>query len=169
MGRRNPMRRPYPIVGTPWYALDLAHGHVALIDAEDVSLVVDWSPVFRSGYVVLRRNNGQIQEYLHRILLGISGRGWSVVADHINRDGLDNRRCNLRVATMSQNAANRAAISGKASKFKGVRGEAGRWMAIANKLHIGTFATEEEAARAYDKAALAQFGEFARLNFPAAA
>jgi len=94
------------------------------------------------------------------------------VLDHINGDTLDNRACNLRAVTKSQNAMNRNTSNIGKSKFKGVNkpDNAKTWRATiaqsGKKIHIGCFATEEEAARAYDKKAKEIFGEFARLNFP---
>lgn len=93
--------------------------------------------------------------------------------DHINRNGLNNSRSNLRASTKSQNAGNMAKwnSSNCTSRFKGVCFLKGRkkhpWLARAGSSHIGTFPTEIEAAMAYDKAALVAFGEFARINFPA--
>lgn len=91
--------------------------------------------------------------------------------DHINGDGLDNRRCNLRYATRQQNAAN-GAKKGRSSRFKGVCFDKsrGKWLAGVKynyvRLNLGRHATEEAAARAYDRKALELFGEFARTNFP---
>lgn len=90
--------------------------------------------------------------------------------DHLNRDGLSNFRSNLRPATHSQNQANRAKNVGKlSSKFKGVclRKENGTWTVHIAAKTVGTFRSEIDAAKAYDKAALAKWGAFARLNFPA--
>lgn len=95
--------------------------------------------------------------------------------DHINRDPLDNRRENLRPATQAQNMRNRGANKlKKRSCYKGVgfRPDLVQrpWTAHIQREHkahwLGYYATEEEAARAYDKAALELFGEFAYLNFP---
>ena len=89
--------------------------------------------------------------------------------DHINGDGLDNRRSNLRVVTHQQNTFNQSQHGGT-SGFKGVcfDSETGLWRAYiqANKkrLSLGRHGTEIEAAKAYDTAAKEYFGEYAKLN-----
>lgn len=108
---------------------------------------------------------------LHRSLVN-APKGMCV--DHINGDTLDNRRENLRVCTWAQNSLNRAkhkhAIH---SIYKGVGFENGssprKWSARVHfngvRKRVGRYATEIEAAKAYDKFALIAYGEFAKLNF----
>lgn len=93
--------------------------------------------------------------------------------DHINGDGSDNRLCNLRLATRSENCMNRGSQKNKSSVFRGVNWhkKQSKWIACIKphghtSIHLGTFETEEDAARAYDEAARKHYGEFARLNFP---
>lgn len=87
--------------------------------------------------------------------------------DHINHNTLDNRRCNLRVASRSQNAAN---CKGRGNKYKGVwwDEEKQRWRARITVnyqgYNLGRFDNEEDAAIAYNVAAQLFFGEFALLN-----
>lgn len=103
---------------------------------------------------------------MHRLLCPFE-KGW---IDHINRNGLWNSRSNLRPATRSQNQANRGKNAGKwYSKFKGVTWDKSRnrWHVNAGGTHGGRFTSEIEAAKAYDRIALAKWGEFAWLNFPA--
>jgi len=105
--------------------------------------------------------------YMHRLVMNAPS-GFEV--DHINGDGLNNTRENLRVATRAQNTANKPSYSGT-SKFKGVCRAATkepRWRAwcMVNKksIYLGSFKTEAEAARAYNLAAEKAWGEFAHLN-----
>lgn len=96
--------------------------------------------------------------------------------DHRNGDRLDNRRGNLRIATHGQNMVNRR--GGGASIYLGVTRNRMNWQARivplgtgrekanSQRICLGTFADEAEAARAYDRAAREYHGEFARLNFP---
>lgn len=89
--------------------------------------------------------------------------------DHINGERCDNRWCNLRLANMSQQRANVAQKrGGNRSGFKGVRPNNSRWQAQMVEggkiMNLGAFDTPEDAARAYDRAAVARWGEYAKTN-----
>lgn len=106
---------------------------------------------------------------MHRLIVG-AGKGEMV--DHINGNGLDNRRSNLRLCSQLQNMGNRGKSRNSNQPFKGVRLVRDKprnkpWRASIGKecRHLGFFATAEEAARAYDAAATERYGEFAFLNF----
>lgn len=105
--------------------------------------------------------------FMHSFLIGKKD-GFQI--DHKNCNGLDNRRDNLRWATPSQNSTNRDVADHGLSSYRGVYLLQGRWRATIGverkRLHLGLFLTEEEAAIAYDEAAIRLHGEFARLNFP---
>jgi hypothetical protein len=107
---------------------------------------------------------------LHRAIMG-SPKG--LLVDHKNRNRLDNRRANLRIATNSQNQFNKSKTRRKtASRFVGVTfvKSIGRWraqiMLDRKNIFLGNFENETEAAKAYDSAAIKYHGEFARFNFP---
>lgn len=128
------------------------------------------------GYASGRINKKFV--YLHRIILErMVGRKLcrGEYTDHINRNPLDNRRCNLRIANGSESTRNRGKRSGTSSNFIGVsyfnaaskRNK--RWKAYirlnGRQITIGYFLTQEEAARARDKAVSEHYGEFGSLNY----
>ena len=128
-----------------------------------------WSRTTRSYYAVrsVRASSGKRSRLrMHTVIAGFPR------PDHINGDTLDNQRRNLRPATRSQNGANARISKRNTSGFKGVswHKQVKKWVAkirVNRKLlHLGLFVSAEDAARAYDAAALKYFGEFARLNFP---
>ncbi len=108
--------------------------------------------------------------YLHRLLMNTPA---GMVCDHINHDGLDDRKGNLRNCTIAQNNANRRSASNASSKYIGVSRDKRRnkWVAhikiSGEEKYLGSYDVEEDAARAYDAAAWAQHGVYANLNFPA--
>jgi len=118
-------------------------------------------------YAVARINGRGV--YLHRLIMGAP---MFRVVDHIDGDGLNNRRSNLRICTRSQNMGNSRAHRDRSGEFKGVYYErdSGRYVAQICCRHrrtkIGRFPTPLDAARAYDAAAREAFGEFAKTNFP---
>jgi len=88
--------------------------------------------------------------------------------DHVDGNGLNNQKANLRVASHAENCANRRINRNNTSGFKGVSKNKERWQAYIRvayrQIHLGYFDTPEEAAEAYDRAAIAYFGEFAKTN-----
>lgn len=151
-------------------AIPLTQGHVALVDDEDAYLAqFKWCVARRPTVTyaqrrVTRPDGSSTIELLHQAVLGTK---W---VDHIDRNGLDCRRSNLRIATRAQQQANRGRQSNNSSGFKGVhRHFDGRWRAQlahqGKKVHLGLFMTAKEAALAYDEGARRVFGQFACTNF----
>lgn len=147
----------------------------AIIDKEDVDKVTGYGWYALTNpkaptYARSKVNNGYV--FMHNLILPPKA-GFKV--DHKNRNGLDNRRNNLRLANNTQNAGNsgpRNLWRGRetSSKYKGVyrdkKNQMNPWCASFRKKRLGAFATEIDAAKAYDKAAREAYGEFAYLNFP---
>lgn len=155
----------------PYKEIELTTGGKCLVSEEDFDYLnkFKWHKRTADGYAARTvYDNGKfITVRMHRqIVEAPSG----LVVDHVNRDRLDNRRENLRVATRSQNTANSIKPSTNTSGYKGVsyRKEQDRWRAFirVNKkgISLGQYATAIEAARAYNEAALKYFGEYALLN-----
>ncbi len=110
-------------------------------------------------------NGKRADVQMHRFILGNE----SEHTDHINHNGLDNRKENLRACTRSQNLGNRL-IQKHSSRFKGVSfyRPTGKWAAYIGinkkKQHLGYFQKEEDAALEYDRNAKRVFGSFSRTN-----
>lgn len=109
---------------------------------------------------------------LHRFIIGCVYKD-GLIVDHINHNTLDCRRSNLRVCTHKQNSHNARIYRNKSNPYKGVRLErrTGRWQARITdsngiRVALGTYSTPEDAAKAFDKAAILYQGEFAVTNFP---
>lgn len=151
----------------------LTQGKHAIIDCADAEKILPFRWHFAKGYAkryrLAHEMPGSQKIRMHREIL-VTEPGREV--DHINRDGLDNRRCNLREASRSQNITNRALLSRNTSGFRGVSWfkPHGLWRARikvnGSEKDLGYFKDINDAARAYDDAARKYHGDFANLNFP---
>lgn len=169
-----------PPAGTPEYLNDLdcyriplPHDRYALVSKDDLALAHShkWhaSKSNSKDYVRAKTPEGNIS--MHRV---ITGAPEGMLVDHINGDGLDNRRSNLRVCTHSENLRNRKGVTSlNTSGFLGVsrnKGTMRKWEAMVvrngRKEYRARFFCPIEAAIARDIAAIEIHGEFASLNFP---
>jgi len=162
------MRGLDPVISSGSVSIPLTRGMSAIVDIGRYHMVCDslwsarWSPITQSYYAV--RSSRKTTILMHRVICE-APRGRSV--DHRNHDTLDNREENLRIATPSQSQMNRCGWG--AVSMKGVRRRPnGRFDARiqANGLtvHLGTFPSAEDAARAYDNEARRLHGPFALTN-----
>jgi len=163
--------------GYPFRRIPLTQGRYAIVDPEDYPHLAKykWRLCRTKGKNVLYAErsitlpNGKYSRLLmHRQLLHVPD---GYVIDHINGSGLDNRRANLRPATVAQNAWNSKKRSPR-SGYKGVwfAKDKRKWRAaiVCNRkrIHLGYFKRRTDAAKAYDIAAKKYHGAFAVLNFP---
>lgn len=147
--------------------IPLTHGQFAIVDEAGAGPVSDisWYAIkSRRTWYALRRGDVTQGIGMHVLIAGCKG------VDHANGNGLDNRRINLRPATRSQNGANRPPPSNNTSGYKGVYWSRPmrKWRACIGvddrKVYLGYFTDPVDAARAYNRAALEIFGEYAWLN-----
>lgn len=179
------------VEGEDYIVIPLGDNLIAWVSPEDADVARMGWRVKKSGkapwvhyYAVHRFDLGEYrgEYYLHTTIWEKANETTlpeGFLVDHVNQDKLDNRRENLRLATRKDNEANkrkrRTQAGGKTtSKYKGVtfmkdRPRRKPWRATITidkkQKALGCYADEKEAAEAYDKAALEEFGEFAFINF----
>lgn len=151
--------------------------YIVLVDDDVVDMLLNYTwyvkkkpqNIYARAYV--KKPNGKLQQiFMHRLILGIDKEP-SKQCDHINHNGLDNRRENLRIATSFQNQGNKRKTQLSASSlYKGVSWDTQKKLWVAEigcnykHIKIGRFKIEKDAASAYNEAAKKQFNEFAFLN-----
>ncbi len=144
----------------------LTQGKVAIVDDEDFEWLNQWKWCAKKGPNTSYAKRAT-QLYMHRLILSAEK---GMFVDHINGNGLDNRRENLRVCTHAENMRNSKLSIKNTSGYKGVYWCKKRSLWIANiqnngkVKNLGGFKIKELAARAYNEAAHNFHGEFARLN-----
>ncbi len=167
--------KPIRVEGNIAY-VPLTKGYEAIIDAEDVPLIDgrSWHVMEQNGkcgnvrtvYAVSEKNGKT--ERLHRTIFGLTHE--KIVVDHIDCNGLNNRKSNLRLATASQNSMNRRIHCNNSSGYKGVSWfkPHGYWMARIQRnkvsVFLGNFNTPEDAAAAYARASAEMHREYGRLR-----
>lgn len=153
--------------------IQLTQGMIALVDDADYDFLSQWKWfAHRDGNKWYAERNerhlfGRKIIKMHRAILGNT----SKETDHINGNGLDNRRSNLRACSTSENGMNRSKQKNNTSGYKGVYLEKGKnkFKAQINvnnkKITLGRFDTAEQAAKAYDEAVKKYHGKFSKTNF----
>ena len=156
-------------------------GLVALVDDEDFERINNYHwRVNEYGGMAIKKYRAQTQIYkspgknkkikMHRMVLGLTDP--NIKVDHIDGNGLNNQKSNLRICTMAQNGCNMLKPNNNTSGYKGVYfrkdGRPKPWFAAImvnyKSIRIGSYLTKEEAALAYNEAAKKYHGEFARVN-----
>lgn len=156
--------------------IELTQGKYALVDD------ADYAELSKHKWTLIRGDHHRAPDYavrsvkidgkpkailMHRQIMGFPNCG----IDHIDGNGLNNCRENLRTATQQQNNFNRRIYKNNQSGYKGVYMNTGKrkWRAVIRfdkkSIHLGYYFTKEDAAIAYDDAAREYFGEFAKTNF----
>lgn len=148
---------------------------VALVDDDDYVYLTQWrwyAIKIKTIYYAVRNtvhpkdSSKQTPVLMHRAVLNVPQ---DKQTDHINHNGLDNRRSNLRVCSGDENRYNQLPLPGRASKYKGVTRHGNNWRARIKhnktEMHLGCYKSEREAAKSYDAKAKELFGEFAWCNF----
>ncbi len=151
--------------------IPLTRGKVAIVDADDYPSLIryKWHMIRNKRIFYASGKMNKRNMPMHRFIMDPPK---GMVVDHINHNGLDNRRSNLRVCTLAQNIRNSRPYKEKKGKYKGVTFiKASKRFRASIKYHgkrtvIGTFDDEIDAARAYDGKAKELFKEYAYLNFP---
>lgn len=159
--------------------ISLGNGKYASVDDQDFHKVLGYNWIAKPSkgkngrtyteYAIFREyvRGKRVSVRMHRFILDAP---YGVHVDHIDGNGLNNTRCNLRICTAKDNQGNRRKFSSTSSQYKGVcwNKKTSKWRAQLSssrqRVFVGEFTSELDAAHAYDAAALKYFGEFARIN-----
>jgi len=152
--------------------IPLTQGKFALVDDEDYERLSKFKWYYHNGYAARLTYDTATKKrkliFMHRLILNTPDGKYT---DHRDGNELNNMKSNLRICSTSQNMQNQRPHQDGTSVFKGVcwhKGK-GKWLAYikpeGKQKHLGYFKSETKAAFAYDEAAIALFGEFAKTNF----
>lgn len=141
----------------------LSAGRFALVDDADFDWLNQWKWTY-SGHGYAHRGDNGKKIYMHKLITG-----WDRT-DHIDEDGLNNQRYNLRESSAAENGRNRGKNRNNSTGYKGVFPQSGtdyffaRIVVDRKPIYLGAFKTSIDAALAYNEAAIEYHGEFAKLN-----
>ena len=146
--------------------IPLTKGKVALVDDDDFDMLSKFKWYYGNRYAVRHDNSTKTRRpmFMHRVIIGTPD---GMDTDHINGDKLDNRKCNLRVCTRSQNQINALCRRNSKSGLRGVHWSERnkRWVAQmrfnGRKLSLGYFTSKLAASKAYCEQVKLLYGEFA--------
>jgi hypothetical protein len=153
--------------------IKLTKGMYALVDIDDYERLnkFKWQTQvnYKTNYAItsIGPKAKRTTLRMHRLILGVKS---NQIVDHINGNGLDNRKINLRMTTEKNNHFNRRIGTNNTSGYKGVSYYKAKqaWIAYIGAecklIHLGYYKNKEEAAKAYNKAAIKYHGEFASPN-----
>jgi hypothetical protein len=152
--------------------IPLTQGFFALVDDEDFERVNIYKWTLQKGkrnyaYRFDYSNRKRTKVFLHRFIMRTLP---EMSVDHIDGDGLNNQKANMRNCNQQQNCFNQRPRQNCSSKYKGVSWDKNtqKWSSYIHfnreKKNLGSFDSDIAAARAYDRAAMSVFGEFAQLN-----
>ena len=149
--------------------IPLTQGKFVTVDDEDFEYLNQWKWRYDNGYAV--RTSSKLFKrttiLMHRVIMNPPH---GMFIDHINpSETLNNRRSNLRICTNKENVRNMKTPKTNTTGYKGVSTSGSKWRASIRvddkRIYLGTFSTSEDAAKAYDNAALLYYGEYAQTNF----
>lgn len=161
--------KDFDLILTEYKEVTLTKGKVTLVDEEDYEYINQWKWCVngkKDSFCAVRSKEGKTVYMSRKIMKCPKDK----LVDHKNGDSLDNRRANLRICTAFQNNTNAKKSKNNTSGYKGVYWDKynKKWVATLTlnyrQKNLGRFRIKEEAALAYNEAALKYFGEFARLN-----
>lgn len=157
--------------------IKLTQNKYALIDDEDFDIVSQYNwytfpknNTYYAARTIRKRSGRRTTLFMHRFLLGLTDH--KIEVDHVDHNGLNNQKLNLRPVTKSQNYMNQSKRKNCSSIYKGVHfcKQRSKWVAAikynSRKMNLGGFDSEIDAAKRYDEEARKYFGKFASLNFP---
>lgn len=148
--------------------IPLSQGYVALVDDDFFDVLSRYKWYYVDGKAGTHIDGNRNHTYMHQLIMATANT--HLIVDHIDRNGLNNQRSNLRLCNTSQNIANSGPRTNNTSGFKGVYfcNQTRKWRAeikyLGKKKCLGRYATKVEAALAYNVGAKQYFGEFAYQN-----